>query len=157
MSVVRERSVLTRPLKKAIAHACRYFVEWILVQTNRQRLIQLIKHFTSVCCAFTVNFTHHNTYPPTLKFYGKSARKNIFMHYRSHPPSSMKTSCIINERNRIAEHQMKLIVRLNFKNLNLHLHSMVILTLLSTNLKTSIIGTISTMITTKKTVTITFI
>ena len=106
---------------------------------------------------FTVNFTHHNTYPPTLKFYGKSARKNIFMHYRSHPPSSMKTSCFINERNRIAEHQMKLIVRLNFKNLNLHLHSMVILTLLSTNLKTSIIGTISTMITTKKTVTITFI
>ena len=40
---------------------------------------------------------------PVFSFYKKSARKNIFVNFRSHLPSSTKHSIIMNERKRIAE------------------------------------------------------
>ena len=44
-----------------------------------------------------------NDNSPKFTFYRKKARKNLFMHYRSHLPSKTKTSVIKNEKSRIRE------------------------------------------------------
>jgi hypothetical protein len=50
---------------------------------------------------FTVTIA--TTGRPSFEFFRKAAKKNIFVHYRSHMPSRVKLSIIRNERQRIRE------------------------------------------------------
>ncbi len=50
---------------------------------------------------FTVTMSTSNG--PRFQFYKKGAKKNIFVHYRSHLPRSAKMAIVANERKRIEE------------------------------------------------------
>lgn len=52
---------------------------------------------------FRVSVSNNRPIFSFFSFYRKSARKNLFVHFRSHLPSSTKRSIILNERKRITD------------------------------------------------------